>query len=86
MLRKKPDGALLSKTAHQIEREYRMLNALHEHNTRGQGPHVPIPRPYVLCEDTTIIGTPFYIMEFVQGRIFSDVRFPGLSKHDRKEW
>lgn len=76
MLRKKPPGKLLSKTAHQVEREYRIIHALQESD-------VPAPKAYVLCEDTGVIGTAFYIMGFVEGRIFEDASFPGVSLDDR---
>lgn len=62
MLRKKPAGSLLSATAHAVEREYRVLNAL------GTSSDVPVPKVYVLCEDSKIIGTPFYVRYyFVDG-------------------
>ena len=63
VLRKKPPGELLSKTAHQVEREYRIIHGL-------QDTDVPVPRTYSLCEDPAVIGTPFYIMEFLDGRMF----------------
>jgi len=88
VLRKKPQGKLLSKTAHQIEREYTMLAALHKHNTNpATSPEqkVPVPEPIILCEDTSIIGTPFYIMEFLDGRIFTDTRMLEVSPKDRRE-
>ncbi|KAL1746663.1 kinase-like domain-containing protein [Schizophyllum fasciatum] len=88
VLRKKPAGKLLSKTAHQVEREYTVLHALHTHNqksTTSPAQRVPIPEPYILCEDDTVIGTPFYIMEFLDGRIFTDPRMPQVSKAGRKE-
>ncbi|KAK8049465.1 acyl-CoA dehydrogenase family member 11 [Apiospora phragmitis] len=72
VLRKKPPGKLLSKAAHKVEREHRILTAL--------GPtDVPTPRTYCLCEDAGIIGTPFYIMEFLDGRIFEDPAMPDAS-------
>jgi aminoglycoside phosphotransferase (APT) family kinase protein len=89
VLRKKPAGTLLSATAHQIEREYTMLRALHKHNTNLFTPRerrVPVPEPFVLCEDTNIIGTPFYIMEFLDGRIFTDNRVLEIPPKDRREW
>ncbi|RKP25217.1 kinase-like domain-containing protein [Syncephalis pseudoplumigaleata] len=73
----KPPGQLLSSTAHAVEREYRVLDALGQHTA------VPVPKVYHLCEDSAIIGTPFYVMEFVDGRIFTDICFPGLSPQDR---
>ena len=89
VLRKKPAGQLLSSTAHQVEREYRILNALHKHNAHlGISPEkrVPVPQPYTLCEDSTVIGTPFYVMEFLDGRIFTDIYMPQLDPKDRREW
>lgn len=72
MLRKKPPGKLLSKAAHKVEREHRILAAL--------GPtDVPTPRTYCLCEDASVVGTPFYIMEFLDGRIFEDPAMPDAS-------
>ncbi|KAH9905741.1 protein kinase-like domain-containing protein [Xylariomycetidae sp. FL2044] len=76
VLRKKPPGKLLSKSAHKVEREYRIITAL--------GPTVvPVPQTYCLCEDSSVIGTPFYIMEFLQGRIFEDLSIPGVSAEER---
>lgn len=78
VLRKKPPGKLLSKTAHQVEREYRIIHTL-------GGTDVPVPRTYCLCEDTSVIETPFYIMEFLDGRIFEDASFPLVSADERHE-
>ncbi|KAJ9327792.1 hypothetical protein DTO027B5_3591 [Paecilomyces variotii] len=78
VLRKKPPGKLLSKTAHRVEREYRIIHAL-EHTD------VPVPRTYCLCEDNEVIGTPFYIMEFLDGRIFTDPSIPEVSAEERNE-
>ncbi|KAF3906769.1 hypothetical protein AA313_de0205654 [Arthrobotrys entomopaga] len=77
VMRKKPPGSLLSKTAHAVEREYRVLHAL-------QNTPVPTPKVHVLCEDSSVIGTPFYIMEFVKGRIFENYAIPDVSPTDRK--
>jgi aminoglycoside phosphotransferase (APT) family kinase protein len=77
-MRKKPPGKLLSKTAHQVEREYRIIHALGNTN-------VPVPKTYGLCEDSGVIGTPFYVMEFLDGRIFEDASFPGVSPKERNE-
>ncbi|KAK1996214.1 phosphotransferase enzyme family protein [Colletotrichum falcatum] len=72
VLRKKPPGRLLSKAAHKVEREHRIIAAL--------GPtDVPVPRAYCLCEDDSVVGTPFYVMEFLDGRIFEDPTMPGAS-------
>ena len=59
VLRKKPPGTLLP-TAHAIEREYRVYRAL-------EGTDVPVPKAYLLCEDASIIGTAFYVMDYVAG-------------------
>jgi aminoglycoside phosphotransferase (APT) family kinase protein len=75
VLRKKPPGRLPEKT-HQIEREYEIINAL-------QGTNLPLPKMYCLCLDSSIIGTSFYIMEFLQGRIFSDSTMPNVSPRER---
>ncbi|KAF4563198.1 hypothetical protein EYR40_007093 [Pleurotus pulmonarius] len=88
VLRKKPAGGLISKTAHQIEREFKMLSALHKYNTNSSTPEskkVPIPEPILLCEDSSIIGTPFYVMEFLEGRIFTNPRMPEVSPETRRE-
>ncbi|KAL2199547.1 kinase-like domain-containing protein [Corynascus similis CBS 632.67] len=80
VLRKKPPGRLVSKTAHKVEREYRIIHALEKTD-------VPVPKAYCLCEDSSIIGTPFYIMEFLDGRIFEDPVIPSvLPDHRRAIW
>ncbi|OCT49680.1 Phosphotransferase enzyme family domain protein [Cladophialophora carrionii] len=76
VLRKKPPGKLLTRAAHQIEREYRVIRALN-------GTDIPVPKVYCLCEDSSVIGTPFYIMEFLDGRIFQDAWMPGVSADER---
>ena len=78
VLRKKPPGKLLSKTAHQVEREYRIIHALAETD-------VPVPKTYGLCEDANVVGTSFYIMEFLDGRIFEDASFPGVTVAERRD-
>ncbi|KAF2458400.1 kinase-like domain-containing protein [Lineolata rhizophorae] len=78
VMRKKPPGKLLSKTAHKVEREYRVIHAL-------AGTDVPVPRAYCLCMDDAVVGSPFYIMEFLDGRIFEDMTMPGVSAADREE-
>ncbi len=62
VLRKKPAGTLLP-SAHAVEREYAVIAALHGHA-------VPVPRPICMCNDTSVLGTPFYMMEFAEGTIF----------------
>ncbi|KAL4064255.1 kinase-like domain-containing protein [Scleroderma yunnanense] len=88
VLRKKPAGQLLSSTAHQVEREFRMLSALHKHNanpTTTPNQIVPVPTPFALCEDNSVIGTPFYIMEYLDGRIFTDPKMLNVSSEIRRE-
>lgn len=75
VLRRKPLGPLLPK-AHAIEREYRVLHALRDSD-------VPAPKVLAFCDDNAILGASFYIMEFVEGRIFYDQRLPGMSPHER---
>jgi aminoglycoside phosphotransferase (APT) family kinase protein len=76
VLRKKPPGKLLP-SAHQVDREYRVIKALADHTD------VPVPKPYVLSQDDSIIGTAFYIMEFLPGRILSDPKMPGIAPAER---
>ncbi|KAK3714110.1 hypothetical protein QZH41_017937 [Actinostola sp. cb2023] len=75
VLRKKPPGRLL-KGAHRIDREFRILTALHSVS-------FPVPRPLLYCSDTSVIGTEFYIMEHVKGRIFRTPSLPEVSPLDR---
>ena len=70
VLRRKPQGQLL-KSAHAVDREFRVISALYAAD-------FPVPRPYLLCEDDAVIGTMFYVMEHVEGRIFWDLDLPGL--------
>jgi aminoglycoside phosphotransferase (APT) family kinase protein len=78
VMRKKPPGKLVSKTAHQVEREYRIIHALEKTD-------VPVPKAYCLCEDTAVVGTAFYIMEFLDGRIIEDPTMPDVSPAERAE-
>jgi len=77
VLRKKPPGKLLP-GAHAIEREYRVMEALSKHG-------VPIPPLHGLCQDSSVLGTPFYLMSYVPGRIFKDPSLPGLSPEDSRK-
>ena len=74
-MRRKPPGKLLP-SAHAVDREYRVLTAL-----RDTG--VPVPRTYALCEDDSIIGTAFFLMDFVDGRVLWDPSLPGFSQSQR---
>ncbi|TGD71916.1 phosphotransferase family protein [Mangrovimicrobium sediminis] len=68
VLRRKPPGELL-KSAHAVDREFRVISAL-------QDTDVPVPRTYVLCEDESVIGSMFYVMEYLEGRILWDPALP----------
>jgi aminoglycoside phosphotransferase (APT) family kinase protein len=76
VLRKKPPGKLL-KSAHQVEREYRVMRAL-------QDTDVPVPGTLHLCENATIIGTAFFIMDMVEGRVLMDTHLPSFSAAERR--
>jgi aminoglycoside phosphotransferase (APT) family kinase protein len=75
VLRRKPPGKLLP-GAHAVDREYRVIRAL-------AGQEFPVPRVYGLCMDEGVIGTPFYAMEMVEGRIFWDAYLPEVPHEDR---
>ena len=75
VMRKKPPGTLLP-SAHQVEREYRIIKAL-------AATDVPVPRVHLLCEDVGVIGTAFFVMDFVEGRIMRDPMMPDSSPHER---
>ncbi|MDA0261475.1 MAG: phosphotransferase [Proteobacteria bacterium] len=68
VVRRKPPGKLLP-SAHAVDREYRVLAAL-------AGTDVPTPRVFALCEDPAVIGTPFYVMEYVEGRVYWELWLP----------
>ena len=75
VLRRKPPGKLLP-SAHAVDREYRVISAL-------AGSDVPVPRTYALCEDEAVIGTAFYLMDYVAGRVFWDPLLPDASPAER---
>ncbi|PKA48392.1 Isovaleryl-CoA dehydrogenase 1, mitochondrial [Apostasia shenzhenica] len=77
VLRKKPPGVLLQ-SAHAIDREFQVLKALGDHSD------VPVPKVFCLCDDPNIIGTPFYIMDYLEGRIFMESKLPGVAPESRK--
>jgi aminoglycoside phosphotransferase (APT) family kinase protein len=74
VLRKKPPGKLLP-SAHAVDREYRVVSAL-------AGTGVPVPRARVLCDDDSVIGQMFYVMDYVPGRVFSGREMPDCSPAD----
>ncbi len=74
-MRRKPPGKLL-KSAHAVDREFRVISALHAAD-------FPVPRPNVLCKDEEIVGTMFFIMEFVEGRIFWELDLPDSDPQER---
>jgi aminoglycoside phosphotransferase (APT) family kinase protein len=76
VLRRKPPGKLLP-SAHAVEREYRVIAALH-------GAGFPVARPHLLCEDESVIGTAFYVMDYVEGRVLWDQSLPGASRAERR--
>ena len=75
VLRKKPPGPLLP-SAHAVDREFRVMQAL-------QNSDVPVPKLFAYSEELDVVGTPFYIMEYLDGRVIVDQSLPGLTKTDR---
>ena len=75
VLRRKPPGSLLP-SAHAIDREFRVMTAL-------AGTDVPVPKMYALCEDPAVIGTPFYVMQYIEGRVLWDPTLPGMTRGER---
>jgi aminoglycoside phosphotransferase (APT) family kinase protein len=78
VLRKKPPGEL-AKSAHAVDREYRVITALYANE-------FPVARSYGFCADETVIGTPFYVMDLVEGKIHWDATFPEVSQHQRPRY
>ena len=76
VLRRKPPGTLLA-SAHAVDREFRVISALH-----AQG--YPVARPWALCTDDSVIGSMFYVMDKVEGRIFWDLKLPGMEPAGRR--
>jgi aminoglycoside phosphotransferase (APT) family kinase protein len=76
VVRRKPPGHLLP-SAHAIEREYQVMSALH-------GTGVPVPKTHLLCEDADIIGTPFFVMDYVASHPMTDAALPDRSPEDRR--
>lgn len=76
VMRKKPPGRLLE-SAHMVDREYRVMRALRDTD-------VPTARMHALCEDPSVIGTAFFVMEHIEGRIFWNVQLPSVSPAERR--
>ena len=76
VLRRKPPGKLLP-SAHAVDREYRIITAL-------GATDVPVAKTHALCLDDSVIGTAFYVMEYVEGRIFWEPTLPDLARNDRQ--
>jgi len=75
VLRRKPPGPLLP-SAHAVDREFRVMTAL-------AGTGVPVPKMHALCDDASVIGTPFYVMEYIEGRVLWDPTLPGMTPAER---
>ena len=75
VLRRKPPGKLLP-SAHAVDREYKVIKALHPTG-------FPVAKPHVLCEDDSVIGTAFYVMDYVEGRVLWDPALPGMTRAQR---
>jgi len=78
VLRTQPAGPL-PKSAHAIDREFRVMSAL-------AATAIPVPRMIHYCADPSVIGTPFFVMERVEGRVFEDNRLPGISPSERSAY
>jgi aminoglycoside phosphotransferase (APT) family kinase protein len=76
VLRRKPPGKLLP-SAHAVDREYRIMTAL-------AGTGVPVPRTYVYCADESVVGTAFFLMDCVHGRVFVEPTLPGVTPAERR--
>lgn len=76
VLRRKPSGNLLP-SAHAVDREFRVISAL-------ANSEVPVARTHVLCEDLSVIGAMFYVMDYVPGRVLWDPRLPDLGPDERR--
>src|SRR5262245_33377456 len=75
VLRRKPPGKLLP-SAHAVDREFRVIRALH-------GQNFPVAEPVLYCDDESVVGTAFYVMSFVQGRVFWEPHMPGAAAVER---
>jgi aminoglycoside phosphotransferase (APT) family kinase protein len=75
VLRRKPPGQLLP-SAHAIDREFHVISALHSTG-------FPVAEPMLLCDDPAVLGTPFYVMGYIEGRVFWDPHLPGAAAGER---
>src|SRR5262249_35159759 len=75
VLRRKPPGKLLP-SAHAVDREFRVISALHRQN-------FPVPQPIIYCDDAEVVGTPFFVMGYVEGRIFWEPHLTGSHRAER---
>src|SRR6187401_698235 len=75
VLRRKPPGKLLP-SAHAVDREFRVISALHAQR-------FPVAQPLLYCDDETVAGTAFYVMSLVEGRVFWEPQMPGSSPQER---
>ncbi|HSC01420.1 MAG TPA: phosphotransferase, partial [Burkholderiaceae bacterium] len=76
VMRRKPPGVLLP-SAHAVDREFRVISAL-------AGSDVPVARAHALCDDAAVIGTAFYVMDYVEGRVLWDPQLPGMTLEQRR--
>jgi aminoglycoside phosphotransferase (APT) family kinase protein len=72
------DGIERIRLQHAVEREYQVINALSKTS-------VPVPKALVLCEDSSVIGTPFYVMQYLRGRIFKQPLLPEVGPEERMQ-
>lgn len=79
VLRRKPPGQLLA-SAHAVDREYRVMKALGDHS------NVPVAKAFALCTDEAVIGSWFYVMEFIEGRVIWDTAFPDVPRAARAQY
>jgi len=85
VLRKKPNK-IAHKTAHALHREYHVLKCIERYNIslKDKSEIIPVPKALAYCNDESILGAEFYLMEFIEGRIFIDPSLPGMTKEDRE--
>ena len=76
VMRRKPPGKLLP-SAHAVDREFRVISALYPTG-------FPVPRPFALCEDDEVVGTTFYVMDFIEGRVLWDQSLPAYAPPERR--